>query len=326
MPTSISVQTLTDPDQATTTFETVPTPATTLVMPAALPIGMPARIFPHDQLDSSTNLSGFTLISILFNAELNWPFVCVTSLASSQIFAYLPVLITTALAISADEVKTYALQVYIPSSYHSPADAAELGTTWLGYIPSSLVDTLAAQIKFKSSVFYTGVPDGVPKDLASRVEAGYSLLSVADPNQEPGSGGPNGSKDSSSTSDDAKSRRDAIIGVVSALGAIALFVLVFLVYRSMKRRRQLAHRRLSDPPDDALGVRPAGRQFDQDSVGGARRRSFYYAEDSLRGFEQQQDQQQVMGEVPTSSNLTNRRNVAPGTISAPILKGSTLNW
>ncbi len=215
------------------------------------------------------------------------------------------------------------MQVYIPTTYHSPDDASQLGTTWLGYIPSEYVDTLAAELKAKTSSFYTGVPAGVARDLANRVVSGYSLLSVADPK---GSGPPGsaGSGATGATEDNGKSRQDAIIGVVSALGAIALLVLVFLVYRSMKRRKQLAHRRLSDPPDEVLGVRPAGREFDQDSVGGARRRSFYYAEDSLRVHENNQQQQLMQDASPTT--LSQRRNIVPSAISAPVLRDNTLNW
>jgi len=209
------------------------------------------------------------------------------------------------------------LQVYVPTTYTSPNDASQLGCTWLGWIPSDVVDTLAAQIKTKNSPFYS-IPNGVAKDLASRVVSGYNILSV--PNPTSSNGGINGDNGSSGGSgDDGKSRRDAIIGVVSALGAIALLVLVFLVCRSIKRHRAYAHRRLSDSPD-VLGVRPEGRQFDQDSVGGARRRSFYYAEDSLRVYEQTNvhDGTQMMSQ--------RRPIVEPGVISGPTLTGSTMNW
>ena len=219
------------------------------------------------------------------------------------------------------------LQVYVPTTYQSPADSADLGTMWLGYIPSDLVDVLAAEIKAKQSKFYTGVPPGgVAADLADRVNSGFSLRSVAD------NGGTNTNTGSSTggdgvtgaTSAESKTRQDAIIGVVSALGAIALLVLVFLVYRSMKRRQQLAHRRLSDPPA-AAEIRPQGTEFDQDSIGGARRRSFYFAEDSLRGYagERQEEQEFVVG---GSGSMAQRRNVVPATISAPILKESSMNW
>lgn len=217
------------------------------------------------------------------------------------------------------------LQVYVPTTYLSPSDSADLGTMWLGYIPSDLVDVLAAEIKAKQSKFYTGAPSGVATDLADRVNSGFSLRSVSDNGGATGSSGSTAGGDgvTGATSAESKSRQDAIIGVVSALGAIALLVLVFLVYRSIKRRKQLAHRRLSDPPA-AAEIRPQGTEFDQDSVGGARRRSFYFAEDSLRGYagERQEEQEFVGG----STTMAQRRNVVPATISAPILRESSMNW
>jgi hypothetical protein len=247
-----------------------------------------------------------------------------SQISSSQIFAWLPAIIATALATPASEVKTWALQVYVPASYHSPADAVQLGTMWLGYIPSDQVDNLAAQIKAKQSLFYNGIQDNVAKALASHVNSGFSLNAVADPNlnTDGAGGGPNGSGTSSNS---GKSRQDAIIGVVSALGAIALLVLVFLVYRSMKRRRELAHRRLSDPPDAYIGARPDGREFDQDSMGAPRRRSFYFAEDSLRGY-QGSPENQYSGPQGMAQNMMQRRNVMPAAISAPVLQESSMNW
>ena len=61
---------------------------------------MPYRIYPADQMTNGGNqVAGYTLISILFSQELNWPFVVNSPVSSSQIFAYLPVLIQTALNI-----------------------------------------------------------------------------------------------------------------------------------------------------------------------------------------------------------------------------------
>lgn len=218
----------------------------------------------------------------------------------------------------------------MPSTYQSSTDQSVLGTMWLGYIPSDMVDTLAAEIKAKQSAFYTGVPDTVAQALAAHVNTGFSITSVADPNLSPGSSSssPGGVGPVGSTSSEGKAREDAIIGVVSALGAIAVLVLVFLVYRSMRRRKELAHRRLSDPPDVVVGARPEGREFDQDSVGGARRRSFYFAEDSLRGYagERNEDVGPPAAAAAVNPQITQRRNVIPAAISAPILRESSMNW
>jgi len=276
-------------------------------------------------MDTGQDLSGFTIISILFNQELNWPFVVSNQISSSQIFAYLPVIITTALGLGADSLITFALQVYVPSTYQSAADSIDLGTMWLGYIPSDQVDTLAAQIKAKQSPFYTGVPDAVAQALASRVVSGFPINSVADPNAKKGNNGSSGPSGGSSA--EGKARQDAIIGVVSALGTIALLVLAVLVYRSFQRRRELAHRRMSDPVDvAAAGVRPDGREFDQDSVGGQRRRSFYFAEDSLRGFQSDRNEEGQYDSRTSPTNMSQRRQVLPSAISAPILQQSSMNW
>jgi hypothetical protein len=246
-------------------------------------------------------------------------------ISSSQIFAWMPLIISTALGIPVEQVKTWALQVYVPTSYHSPSDAIQLGTMYLAYIPSDQVDFLAAQIKAKKSAFYNGLSNDVAKALASHVNSGFSLNAVADPNQTTNIDG--SSSNSGNTKDSGKSRQDAIIGVVSALGGVALIVLVFLVYRSVKRRRELAHRRLSDPPVDEYlaGVRPEGREFDQDSVGEARRRSFYYAEDSLRGYQDRAEESRYDNRY-NPQGMVQRRNVMPAAISAPILQESSMNW
>jgi len=238
------------------------------------------------------------------------------------------------------------LQVYIPSSYQSPADALQLGTMWLGYIPSSLVDTLAAEIKAPQSAFYTGVPDAVARALALRVNSGFSLLSIADPNPGTGSSGASASGSAggsgSISNKGAQARQDAIVGVVSALGGVAVLVLLWLVYRSWQRKKELAHRRLSGSDDGegrvVAGARPEGREFDQDSVGGARRRSFYFAEDSLRGWEDERQRQQggsvspggsagAGGSVSGLGGMVQRRvPVAGAQISAPVLGANTMNW
>jgi hypothetical protein len=268
------------------------------------------------------------MISVLFDGGLGWEFVVNSDLSPSQIFAWFPVLVETALGITSDQVKTFALQVWIPETYKGPADVAQLGTMWLGFIPSNLVDTLASQIKAKQSPFYTGNPDPWAS-LALHVNPSFSLDTVNNPSDDPGS------STSSSNSNDSKSREDAIIGVVSALGGITLLVLLYLVYRSIQQRREMAHRRLSDPPQGYMGEAPPDRDFDQDSVGGQRRRSFYFAEDSLRVYSDPTEgsgglaphEQHGMFRSPgESSNLLSRRPIAPSAISAPVMKENSLNF
>ncbi|KAH9060221.1 hypothetical protein EDB87DRAFT_641593 [Lactarius vividus] len=336
VPSSLPV-TLSDPDAVPPTLSVVsPSNLPSTTTPVLLPSNLPARIYPPTQVDPNS-LTGFSLVSILFDQFLSWPFVAQNTQSQGQLFLWLPTIIQSALGLPSDQVKTFALQVFLPAAYRDPADVDMLLTTFLLYIPSGQVPVLANQIKVISSPFYTSL--GEPyKTLASHVNPAYSLTSVQDPNAVPGTGAT-----SSVNSSGNKSRTDAIIGVASALGGLALVVLGVLIYRSVKRSRDLSHRRLSDPnaPNDPYPDR-TGRDFDQDSVGGQRRRSFYFAEDSLRGQQAVQQTavpvaqpQHVMQQVSqveysyrTSPDGVRERRapVVAGAISAPILTQSSLNW
>jgi hypothetical protein len=223
-----------------------------------------------------------------------------------------------------DQVKSFALQVWFPDEYKSPKDVDLLGTTYLGYVPSDTVDTLAAQIKVRTSPFYTDLPSPY-SDLASHVNPSFDLMTVTTTTGIPGSGG--SSNDSSGgTSDGSRTRENAIIGVVSALGGITLIVLGYLVYRAIQKRRELAHRRLSDPPNNSfVGEAPPNRNFDQDSIGGQRRRSFYFAEDSLRGFSDYNYPNDGARLSPEHTSGLNRRPIA-GNIGLPVMRENSLNF
>ena len=220
--------------------------------------------------------------------------------------------------VQADQVKTFALQVWEPSTYTDVDDADQLRTLFVGYIPTDNVTALAQAIKAKTSPFYQE-NQGIASELAQRVDASFSVTSISNPMT-----GSSSSGSSSGSSDNT--RRDAIIGVCSALGGIALCVFGFLVYRNYKRRQEAAHQRLQEPTYDAT---PApGQEFDRDSIGGQRRRSFYFAEDSLRGFGAPQPQEELYMDhnVSMQPGMRERRAIIPGQISAPILRDNTMNW
>lgn len=230
----------------------------------------------------------------------------------------------------ADSVSNYALEVWKPNSYTGPQDQSQLGTIWLAYIPSKQVDNLAQQLKASDSTFYTGL--GTPySTLAAHVDSSFGVDTVSPGDSDnSGSGGGQGngstsdSDNTGSSSSSSKTREDAIIGVVASLGAIALIVLAFLIARAVKQRRELAHRRLSDAMP-VPGARPDGQEFDRDSLGGQRRRSFYYAADSLRGFEDQ-GQTEAYDANMSPEGMRERRPVMPGMISTPVLRDNTMNW
>jgi hypothetical protein len=225
----------------------------------------------------------------------------------------------------------------VPDGYQGTEDAEKLLTEYLFYLSSDLVPVLANEIRVKSSPFYDIAEPY--KDLAYQVDPAFGLTSVPNPSAVPGT-------TSAATSRGNKSRTATIIGVASALGGLAFIILGVLIFNGVKRSRQLRHQRLSDPnlPNDLYPDR-TGRDFDQDSVGGPRRRSFYFAEDSLRGQPQTAEQSTVpMAQAQTQhvvqpesqiqyssrsspENIRERRApVVPGTISAPILTQSSLNW
>lgn len=223
-----------------------------------------------------------------------------------------------------DQVKNWVLQVWIPNTYQGPSDISQLGTTWLGFIPTPQVDNLAAQIKVETSPFYTDLPSPY-SDLAKHIIPAFDITTITN-NGAPGSGVSNPSS-SGGSSTDSRTRENAIIGVVSALGGITLIILGFLIYRAIQKRRELAHQRLSDPPANPfIGEAPPNRNFDQDSIGGQRRRSFYFAEDSLRGFSDNgytgDDGARLSPEQPSGLN---RRPIA-GNIGPPVMRENSLNF
>ncbi|RPD56166.1 hypothetical protein L226DRAFT_583364 [Lentinus tigrinus ALCF2SS1-7] len=324
--TGTPTSSLTDPDEPTTTFTVNPSSAAdTKPTQAPLPSGLPTQIFPAEgSKPSDPDLSGYSLISLLFDSGLNWEFVVKNTNSSSQIFAWMSPLLQASLSLTADQVKTYQLRVHVPDDYKSAADIGLLETMWLAWIPNQSVDVLAQQLKVLSSAFYTALSSPY-SDLAKHVVSTFPVTSVSTTTDNgSGSGSGSGSSDASSSgaSSSSKTRENAIIGVVTSLGAITLLILGFLVFRAIKQRRELAHRRLSDPHEqEFVGAPPDDHEFDRDSVGGQRRRSFYYAADSLRTA-QDHNATGAVSEDPFNPNMRERRPV----IGTPILRDNTMNW
>ncbi|KAH8103166.1 hypothetical protein DFH11DRAFT_1773908 [Phellopilus nigrolimitatus] len=213
----------------------------------------------------------------MFDGTLNWEFVATNTDSAAQIFAYFPACLQAALGVTSDQVKVFDLQVWEPSTYTSAADASQLRTLFISYIPSDKVTELEQAVMVRQSDLYTGT-SGISNQLAQRT------------------------------------RLDAIIGVCSALGGIALCILVFLIYRNFKRRQEVAHQRLTDT--NPGGTPAPGQHFDQDLIGGQRRCSFYYAVQAPM-----HDEAAGIG-----GGMRERRAIVPGTISTPILRDNTLNW
>ncbi|KAG6333734.1 hypothetical protein ID866_5362 [Astraeus odoratus] len=312
-PTPTSTPHVSNPDQPETTISFTSAASTAAPSAAPLPSGLPSVILPDPQLNLSLVPTDYTLINVLFNNSLNWEWEATNADSPGQIFVYFPGVIATALDIEASQVMNYDLVVYIPSTYTGPQDVAELGTIWQGYIPSDMVTTLASLISNQKSVFYTGQDEAISSELAACVDPSLALDAITGP-------APGGDSNTSSSSTGSDTRRDAVIGVVSSLGALALVIVAYVGYRTFKRHREAAHHRLSD----VVGVRPEGQEFDRDSVGEQRRRSFYYAEDSLRGYQGAHPEDDTYDHH--ASQMRERRHVVPAAISTPILRESTMNW
>ena len=326
--TSSGQVSLTNPDAPTTTISVQPT------APQSLPTNLPSRIYPFGGATNNAVNSTVSLVSLLFDNDLSWSFVVNNQDSAGQLLSWTPFLITSALGLSQNQVQTYCLQVFIPSDYAGPQDASKLLTNWLGYMPNDMIDVLANELMVKASAFYTSAP--MPYvELAQHVNTAYAIQ-LTQPNVIPGSGNINsgGSNGSGSNNSSSNTKKNVIIGVVASLGGVTVLILAVLVVRSYKKRQELAHRRLSDPnvPNDPYPERD-GRDFDQDTVGGQRRRSYYFAEDSLRGYQEVPQAGPSTLQVNAAhtfmsspEQMRERRPVAPAVISAPVLQQSSLNW
>jgi len=137
-----------------------------------------------------------------------------------------------------------------------------------------------------------------------------------------------------SEKDASNKRRNAIIAVCSIIGSIALVVLGWWGYRTYKRRQEGSHQPLHDPlgfdnggyagygaTDNSGAMRERPPSVGPDGV---RRNSFYFAEDSLRGYRDHVRDMEEENHVGTS--LGGRRQVQGAAISTPILRDNTLNW
>ena len=113
----------------------------------------------------------------------------------------------------------------------------------------------------------------------------------------------------------------------SCLGRYNVIVLGYLIYRAIQKRRELAYRRLSDTPANPfVGEAPPNRNFDKDSICGQGRRSFYFAEDSLRGFLDHSYAGDSARFSPKQTSGLNRRPIAGNIGPPPVMREDSLNF
>jgi len=270
---------------------------------------------------------------LLYEPTLNYQFVANHPETVGQIWLYMPQVMQNALGIQPDQVKAYKLKPYAPAG--SNGDPSSLMTLYLAYIPSEQVDPLTGLLQSSGSQYFTA-SEGIPGQLAKATVPGFPILYTPDPNPG-GSGISSPSNSSTVTSDSSNKRRNAIIGVCASIGGIALLVLGWWIVRSYKRRQEGMHTRLGEGPSDPLGFNQGGyrgygategeMQQRPPSVGpdGIRRNSFYFAEDSLRGYRDHvRDEHEDLNLASGSGQA--RRQVGTSRISPPILRENSMNW
>jgi len=219
------------------------------------------------------------------------------------------------------------LEAYEPANYDGDVD--ELLTLYLAYLNSTYVDDLQAQLLAPNSPLFSS-STGVAHQLAEFLDRSFPVRSVE--------GAPGGSAAATtSANNSANTRKNVIIGVFSAVAGILLLAAIWYGRRWHRRHLEAAHQQLSDPangtgsPVGGLGV-PYGAYTPSRSPSPQsmheRRRSFFFAEDSLRGYMSGSTRDiDPLHEYQTASQASVKRTspISTHAISQPILRGATLD-
>lgn len=143
------------------------------------------------------------------------------------------------------QVLNYDLTVYELLTYYiGPQDVDQLGITWQSYISSNNINTLASLIPNLKSSFYIMGSIWLYFYNASLT---CQLKFVTGRNHG------------------SNVCQDAIIGVVSSFGPMAIVIILYIGYKIYKRCCALAHRCLSENAGDA-SVHPNSQEFNHDEL------------------------------------------------------------
>ncbi|EJD50554.1 hypothetical protein AURDEDRAFT_112178 [Auricularia subglabra TFB-10046 SS5] len=338
LPTTATIQpSNTDPDAVETSTpiaqSSSPQP-TKQTLPNNLPSYIMAATAPQSQP------SGYTLVTLMLSQRLNWDWVASNSQTALQIITFAPLTVVNALRIQQENVIMLALEAFIPENWNR--DPKSLLTLVEMYIPDTHVDELAQQLRARNSAFYTQQANQVEHMLVAEVDPSYPLTAggggAASGGNSPLNPLVNG--DESNGKDDARKR--AIIGVCAAIGGAVALALAWWFYKYMQRSREMRHRRLSQNSDTNLGAAAmAGGAYGATGMmeERGRRDSFFFAADSLRGYEDggmaggmaaaryEDDTYDHRAGVPAGGARSPQQGpIVPSHISAPILRENTLNW
>ncbi|KZW01569.1 hypothetical protein EXIGLDRAFT_65935 [Exidia glandulosa HHB12029] len=235
-----------------------------------------------------------------------------------------------------------ALEAFIPQDWNR--DPKSLLTLVEMYIPDEKVSELSAQLKAPNSRFYVNQGNQVELALVAEVDPSYPLTSGSSGAASGTGAGGNldGLLGDSGSNAKDDSRKRAIIGVCAAIGGALALALAWWLYKYCQRSREMKHRRLSD------GQMAYGAGYGAVAAGPVppamqergRRDSFFFAADSLRGYEdgtarmyedETYDHRSGSGHghggyVATGARSPQQGPIVPSHISAPILRENTLNW
>lgn len=213
-----------------------------------------------------------TTISILLDNSLPWEWVVDNSDASGQIFYGVPIVVTNALNISLNSIKTVALQAYQTTN---STGGSEILTVYLGQLPTTHVDALSAMLQTPTSPIYD--QPGLPGQLAQTFIPSFSVKSFASEksassssNSAASSGSLDGvnSDDSGSGGGLAKSTK-IIIAVVVTGGVILIAIAAYFAWRATRTGAV----KLSSPR--VAAQRDFGGSGEMSQSGGGGLRSFY---------------------------------------------------
>jgi hypothetical protein len=213
-----------------------------------------------------------TTISILLDNSLPWEWVVDNSDASGQIFYGVPIVVSNALNISLNSIKTVALQAYQTTN---STGGSEILTVYLGQLPTTHVDALSAMLQTPTSPIYD--QPGLPGQLAQTFVPSFSVKSFASEKSasSSNSGASSGSLDDGSSDDSgsgsgglAKSTK-IIIAVVVTGGVILIAIAGYFAWRATRTGAV----KLSSPRVSAQRDFGGSGEMSQSGNGGLR--SFY---------------------------------------------------
>ncbi|KDN35922.1 hypothetical protein K437DRAFT_216781, partial [Tilletiaria anomala UBC 951] len=106
---------------------------------------------------------------------------------------------------------------------------------WLAYIPTDQVKNLQSAVSNTSSALYKGQKGTASTQLASYIDPTFNILNTAGVSK---SGAQLNTV--ASGNDHNKTVRDALIGVCSAVGAILIAAILFLIWRKQRKSKETA--------------------------------------------------------------------------------------